>query len=74
MTAKEDLKQRHNLAALKLKDTATPVIEKKGLLVSCSEIAKTLGVSYQTIVNYTYGRVKDGFLAEAITKEFKKLK
>jgi len=74
MTAKEDLKERHNLAAIKLKDTATPVIEKKGLLVSCSAIAKTLGVSYQTVVNYTYGRVKDGFLCEAIAKEFKKIK
>jgi len=37
-------------------------------------IGAILGVSFQTVVNYVYGKAKDGFLTEAICNEFKKLK
>jgi len=74
MTAKEELRKRHQKAIATLNKVAVPIIEKYGLNKSCTDIGRILGVSYQTVVNYVYGRVKDGYLCEAIIKEFKKIK
>lgn len=74
MTTKEQLKERHNEAVEKLKQVAIPKIETMGAKVACSKVATNVGVSYQTVANYVYGMAKDGFLTEAITKEFKNLK
>ena len=74
MTAKEQLQKRHDEAAEKLKAVCQPKIEKHGRNACAKLICDNLGVSFQTVVNYTYGNAKDGFLTEAITKEFKSLK
>lgn len=58
---------------LELNKTAVPIIEKHGLKKVCIQVAEILGVSFQTVVNYIYGRSKDGYLCEAITEQFKKL-
>jgi predicted transcriptional regulator len=73
MTAKQELKKRHQLAIDELKKVALPKIEKEGVKPVCEKISATIGVSYQTIANYVYGMAKDGFLTEQITKEFKKI-
>jgi len=73
MTAKQELKKRHAASVVELQTVALPKIEKDGLKPVCENIGKALGVSYQTVVNYVYGRTKDGFLTNAIAKEFKKL-
>ncbi len=74
MEAKLVFKQRHDMANDKLKLIAIPQIEKYSLKNATEAVADKLGISPQTVVNYTYGRGKDGFLTEAITKEFKSLK
>jgi len=73
MNAETQLKERHEVAVAALKSVAFPKIKKEGLKKQCKAVASNLGVSYQTVINYVYGMAKDGFLTEAITKEFKKL-
>lgn len=74
MTAKEQLKERHEEAIQKLKTAALPKIEKNGLKKACGSVAINVGVSRQTVANYVYGMAKDGFLTEILIKEFKNLK
>lgn len=68
------LKMRHDLAKAKLKSVAMPKIEKHTLKEVINPVAKNLNVAPQTVVNYIYGRAKDGFLTEAIMEEVKSLK
>lgn len=68
------LKERHNIANTKLKSIAIPKIEKYSLKTTTELVANNLCISAQTVVNYIYGRGKDGFLVEAIIKEFKEMK
>jgi len=73
MEAKKQLRQRHKEAVAELKKVAAPFINDNSLNQKAKAIEKNLGVSYQTVVNYVYGKTKDGFLTEAITKELQSL-
>ena len=73
MEAKKQLKQRHKEACAELKTAALPYIDNNSLNEQARGIGKKLGVSYQTVVNYVYGKSKDGFLVEAMTKEFRSI-
>lgn len=73
MEAKKQLRERHKEACAILNKVAEPYINNKTLNTQAEKIGKRLGVSYQTVVNYVYGKSKDGYLTEAITKEFKAL-
>lgn len=70
MEAKKQLKQRHKDACSYLRKIANPYIDNNTLNAEALKIGKRLGVSFQTVVNYVYGKSKDGYLTEAITKEF----
>lgn len=74
MEANTQLLQRHFVAKEALKKAAQPYIDNNTLREKSKEIADTLGVSFQTVLNYAYGMTNDGFLTEAITKELKKYK
>ena len=74
MTAKQQLKERHEEAIEKLKSVALPKIEMLGLKKACELVAPNVGVSRQTVGNYVYGMAKDGFLTETLIREFKSLK
>lgn len=69
----DKLNKRHKEATDRLNKTATPVIEKQGLVYSCSIVASKLEVSMPTVVNYVAGRGRDGFLIESMTEVFKTL-
>lgn len=71
MTSKENLKCRHEVAKAILKKVSEKVIGEHGLHISASIVAEATGVSPQTVINYLSGRTKDGFLTEAITKEYR---
>jgi len=73
MEAKKQLKQRHKEACAELKKVAAPYIDNSTLNAEALKIGRNLGVSFQTVVNYVYGKAKDGYLTEAITKEFQSL-
>jgi len=72
--SKELLKHRHLQAVVKLQAVANPKVFQYGLMKCAKAIGDKLEVTDQTIINYLSGRVKDGFLTEQITKEFKSLK
>lgn len=74
MGPKKQLKVRHKEASAELKKVALPYIDNNTLNSVALKIGGILGVSFQTVVNYVYGKAKDGFLTEAISNEFKKLK
>jgi hypothetical protein len=74
MEPKKQLKVRHKEASAELKKVALPYIDNNTLNSVALKIGGILGVSFQTVVNYVYGKAKDGFLTEAICNEFKKLK
>ena len=74
MEPKKKLKVRHKEASAELKKVALPYIDNNTLNSVALKIGGILGVSFQTVVNYVYGKAKDGFLTEAISNEFKKLK
>jgi predicted transcriptional regulator len=46
--------------------------DKKGIMYVCHEISKELGVTAQTVYNYTKGRITDGYLADSIISALKK--
>lgn len=73
MTAVKEYKNRHKETSKTLSDVAKEKISLYGV-VRCSEkIASILSVSPQTVRNYLEGRGRDGFLVEAMIKEFKDL-
>ncbi len=74
MTTKEELEQRHQKAIENLKKVSQPKIQKYNTMPCAYTVAANLGVSYQTVINYISGSAKDGFLTEAMAKEFKNLK
>jgi hypothetical protein len=76
MTPKEQLEERHNKAIETLQKVAKPKVEKHTIMPCAYAIASKLGISAQTVINYYDRKNKnngDGFLTEAITKEFKNL-
>lgn len=74
MTTKEEFQWKHLQAIAKLQKTAEKKVFLHGLVFCAQKIAPNLGVSSQTIINYLSGRTTDGYLTEAITKEFRILK
>ncbi len=73
MNAKETLDLRHKKALQRLQVVSKGKVYKYGLVKCANAIAPILQVSPQTIMNNISGRSKDGFLVEAIIKEFKVL-
>lgn len=71
MTAFEELNTRHKSIKKELRDISQPVVTEHGLVSTSTVVAKKLKVSPQTVMNYLSGRVKDGYLAEAIIQEYK---
>lgn len=65
-----DIRTRHKEAHKELLKIANPVINKYGIVKSAGIVARRLLVSDQTVINYIYGRCKDGFLTEAIMHEY----
>jgi len=50
-------------------------LEKKNKQnVFAGKVAKELELSSMTVINYTNGKIGDGYLAEAILEELKKIK
>ena len=73
MTALQELKVKHKDAIKALQEAALPKTKEKGLVALSEIVGKNLKKSPQTIMNYINGRGKDGYLTEAITKEFQSL-
>lgn len=69
----ESICKRHREAHNKLKAAASKFIGK-GSTMAFKVVGKNVGCSHITVSNYVNGDYKDGFLTEAITAEFKKLK
>lgn len=74
MTTKEQLEERHQKAIDNLKKVAKGKIYVHGLYKTAKIIAENLDLSTDTVINYVSGRTKDGFLTDAIAKEYKTLK
>lgn len=74
MEAEKKLKLRHEKASAELKKVAIKYIDNNTLNKEAEKIGKSLGVSFQTVVNYVYGKAKDGYLTDAITELFKSIK
>jgi|GEM_PF-4991697 predicted transcriptional regulator len=61
---KEDIKKK----------LSTVVLQEGQETSLCWQVATALKISGTTVNNYLRGNVSDGFMAEAIYREFKKLK
>lgn len=72
MTVLDTFKKRHNEIRKKLMSIELP--EDGSATQLCWNVGSNLNVSGPTIKNYLTGEIKDGFLAEAIHGEFKRLK
>ncbi len=73
MTAIQEYKSKHKDVSARLRTICISKSKEVGRLAACEVIAPKLGVSSQTVYNYTCGRIKDGYLAEAIINEFELL-
>jgi hypothetical protein len=71
MTPLEILEERKNQVKGKLFSIVIPNRQETSI---CWAIGKSLGVTGTTVQNYLRGKVKDGYLAEAIYEEFLKIK
>lgn len=69
--ASEEFDLRHKSIKEKLASIVLP--EQTGTSL-CGGVGYSLNITGQTVKNYLNGDIKDGFLAEAIYKEFKRLK
>lgn len=74
MTTKEKYNYKRTQIIVSLKTISSLKAERKGIMEVCNTVAKSLGISPQTVYNYTQGRVSDGYLAEAILAELKSYK
>jgi predicted transcriptional regulator len=74
MTALEQYNTKHQEVIVKLNQLSASKIEEGKILIVCKNVGEALNKSTQTIYNYLSGRIKDGYLAEAICQELKKLK
>ena len=70
MTTLEKLRSRHEKVIAQLNIVK---LDKGKTLTTCKKVGLRLNVSPQTVYNYLCGRVKDGFLGEAIIEELKKI-
>lgn len=69
--ASEELLAKHEAIRKKLMSISLPEGKENSLYTG---VAYCLNVSPPTIKNYLSGKIGDGYLAEAIYKEFKRLK
>jgi len=74
MEALKELNDKHSVIKEKLATTAKAKISKGTIMAACTNVGRLLEISPQTVYNYITGNIKDGYLAEAILKEFKRLK
>lgn len=76
--AKDALHRRHRKANSDLHTMAAARLQQmpRGVrkIYIYSLVGAKLGVSSQTVYNYIAGKGKDGYLTEALLKEFKQLK
>jgi hypothetical protein len=73
MTALQDFKTKHTDIKDKINSLAQQKFGNGWMLYACQLIAKNLASSRQTVYNYITGTIKDGYLADAIYKELKRL-
>lgn len=71
MTPYQELVERRGAIIKKLSHIQLPEGNNTRM---CWDVGNSLSITGQTVQNYLKGEVKDGYLAEAIYKEFKKLK
>jgi len=71
---KMTLKERHESAFKKLRIEANKKLTNREATQIAAKVGIGVGVSGQTVINYLNGKCKDGFITEALTAEFKKLK
>lgn len=69
--ASEEFDTRHKEIKAKLMAIELPDTNVTNVLAG---IGVSLNITGQTVKNYLNGDIKDGYLAEAIYKEFKRLK
>jgi predicted transcriptional regulator len=62
---REEMKEKMKKVVLPTDRTATRI---------CWAIGENLNITGQTVINYVNGDIKDGYLAESIYNEFKRLK
>lgn len=74
MTVLENYKKKKSDIIIKLSELAVKKIGSGKTLEVCEMVGKNLNISGQSVYNYISGRVNDGYLAEAIYQEFKKIK
>jgi len=73
MTKNKEIQNRHDAAVKRLKRVAAPKIKKHGFFNCALQVGRNLDLSYQTIINYHNGKSKDGYITEAIIKEFQSI-
>lgn len=71
ITPEIEFKSRHKSIAHELGRIELP---KSIGTETCMKVGASLGITGTTVLNYLKGNIKDGYLAEAIYKEFKILK
>lgn len=71
LTPLETLKSRRNEICRQLSKVELP---KSIGTESCMKVGQILDITGVTVMNYLKGNVRDGYLAEAILKEFKAMK
>ncbi len=74
MGSDEALKLRHTRATEKLKEVANRKLKSGSATQTAFVVGLKLGITGQTVLNYLNGNCRDGFLTEALTMEFRKLK
>lgn len=73
MKAKRDLQVRHKTAFKTLNELANAKTEKGKVIRIYGSVAKNLGISQSTVINYLAGRGKDGYLTDALIEQFQSL-
>jgi hypothetical protein len=74
MTTLQTLKVRKKDVISKLQKEYKRFSSRKNVGIYISEVAENLEISFTTAKNYMTGIAKDGYLAEAILTELKKIK
>jgi len=74
MTTKEKLESRRFVIKTSIQAVSVNKSAYVGIIKLCADIGKVLGISGQTVYNYTRGNISDGYLADAILIELKKYK
>lgn len=73
LTSHELLKKRREDAFVRLRTIAKQKTTKGNITLSYVTVGGALRLTSQTVYNYVQGKGKDGFIVEALIKEFKKL-